>query len=98
MFVPFRSSLSYIFSYAGELLPSQEVYIKVYGKDHFQTFLIGEVTLNTEDLCKVKGDVVEGWHPLEITKQFKSKKASRIFVRLTYPKVFSREKILSFIS
>lgn len=72
--------------YAGELMPNQEIYIKVFGKDHFQAILMGECTLTTTELCKKQGDVVEGWFPLTIAKTFKSKKPSRIYCRMTFVK------------
>lgn len=72
--------------YAGDLKPTHQVYIKLFAKDHFQTTLIGECTLTTEELCNVKGNSVEGWYPLIISKNFKWKKPSRISVKLFYNK------------
>jgi hypothetical protein len=73
-------------SYA-DLKPTHEVYIKLFAKDHFQTTLIGECTITAEELCNVKGNSVEGWYPLIISKNFKWKTPSRIFVKLSYNKV-----------
>jgi len=72
--------------YADGLTPTHEVYIKLFAKDHFQTTLIGECTITAEELCNVKGNSVEGWYPLIISKNFKWKKPSRISVKLFYNK------------
>jgi hypothetical protein len=69
------------------LKPTHEVYIKLLAKDHFQTTLIGECTIATEELHNLKGNSVEGWYPLTISKHFKWKKPSRIKVKLFYNKV-----------